>query len=91
MAKGHKFEAFNKYFSGVAVNIHEYIKENGVKDKTKYMNYMTKAFESPFPSMKSTKTTSREIERIIGSFKSSQTQGYDEISNNNTQSMQNLY
>jgi hypothetical protein len=65
-------KAFNKYFSGVVDNIHKYIKENGVNDKTKYMNYMTymtKAFESPFPSMKITKTMSREIERIIGSLK----------------------
>jgi hypothetical protein len=78
-------EAFNKYFSGVAENIHKYIKENCVNDETKYMNYMTymtKAFESPLPSMKITKTTSREIARIIWSLKANQTQGYDEISNN---------
>jgi hypothetical protein len=47
-----------------------------------YMTYLTNAFESPVPSIKITKTTSREIERIILSLKSSQTHGYDEISNN---------
>jgi hypothetical protein len=37
------------------------------------------AFESPFPSIQIKNITSIEIERIIGSLKSSQTQGYDII------------
>jgi hypothetical protein len=48
-------EIFNKYFSGVADNIHKYIKENGDNDKfraTNYMTYMSDAFESPLPSIK---------------------------------------
>jgi hypothetical protein len=78
-------ETFNKYFSGVAENIHKYIKENGDNDKSKatnYMTYMSDACESPLPSIKIIQTTSREIERIIWSLKSSQTHGYDEILNN---------
>jgi hypothetical protein len=76
-------ETFNKYFSGIADNIHKHIKENDVNDKaTNYMTYMSDAFESPLPSIKITKTTSREIENIIWSLKSSKTHGYDEISNN---------
>jgi hypothetical protein len=43
---------------------------------------MSMAFESTFPNIQIKKTTSSEIERIIGSLKSSKTQGYDEISNN---------
>jgi hypothetical protein len=43
---------------------------------------MSVAFGSPFPNIQIKKTTSSEIERIIGSLKSSKTQGYDEISNN---------
>jgi hypothetical protein len=46
------------------------------------MTYLTDAFESPVPSIKITKTPSREIERIILSLKLTQTHGYDEISNN---------
>jgi hypothetical protein len=43
---------------------------------------MSMAIESTFPNIQIKKTTSSEIERIIGSLKSSKTQGYDEISNN---------
>jgi hypothetical protein len=77
-------ETFNKHFSEVSDNIHKKIKGNDVKDLTNhtdYMTYMNKAFKNPFPAIKITKT-SKEIERIIGSLKSSQTQGYDKISNN---------
>jgi hypothetical protein len=69
----------------VADSIHKHIKENDPKDNSYRMNcltYLTNAFESPVPSIKITKTTSREIERIIFSLKPSQTHGYDEISNN---------
>jgi hypothetical protein len=61
------------------------IKENGPHDKSEpmsYMTYLTNAFESPFQSIKVTKTMSKEIGRIILSLKASQTHGYDEISNN---------
>jgi hypothetical protein len=61
------------------------MKENSSTDKSKstsFMTYLTNAFESPFPNLNITKTTSREIERIILSLKSSQTHEYDEISNN---------
>jgi hypothetical protein len=78
-------EVFNKYFSGVADTIHKKIKVNckNVKtNSTNYMTYMPMAFGSTFPNIQITKTTSSEIERIIGSLKSSKTQGYDEISNN---------
>jgi hypothetical protein len=43
---------------------------------------MSMAFGSTFPTIQILKTTSSEIEGIIGSLKSSKTQGYDEISNN---------
>jgi hypothetical protein len=46
------------------------------------MTFMTEAFKSPFTNLIITKTTSKEIGKIIGSLKSSYTQGYDEISNN---------
>jgi hypothetical protein len=65
---------FNKYFTEVADSIHKHIKENDPKDNSNhmsYMTYLTNAFESPVPSIKITKTTSREIERIILSLKSS--------------------
>jgi hypothetical protein len=78
-------ETFNMYFSGIADNIHKHIKENDVNGKfkaTNYMTYMSDAFERPLPSIKITKTTSREIENIIWSPKFSKTYGYDEILNN---------
>jgi hypothetical protein len=78
-------EVFNNYFSGVADIIHKQINENckNVKTKSnKYMTYMSMAFGSTFPNIQIKKTTSSEIERIIGSLKSSKTQGYDEFSNN---------
>jgi hypothetical protein len=65
-------EIFNKHFSEAADNIHKIIKENYVRDITRhtdYETYMTKAFKRPFPAIKITKTTSKEIERIIGSLK----------------------
>jgi hypothetical protein len=49
---------------------------------TNHMTYMSMAFESTFPNIQINKTTSSEIERKIGSLKSSKTQGYDNISNN---------
>jgi hypothetical protein len=76
---------FSNYFTDVADNIHKHVKENSSHDKSKpvsFMTYLTHAFESPFPSINVTKTTSREIERIILSLKSSQMHGYDEMSNN---------
>jgi Notch-like protein len=60
------------------------IKENCKNVKTKstnYMTYMSVAFGSTFPNIKIKKTASSEIKRIIGSLKSSKTQGYDENSN----------
>jgi hypothetical protein len=78
-------EVFNKYFSGVADTIHKQIKENCKNVKTKsinYMTYMSMAFRSTFPNIQIKETTSSEIERIIGSLKSSKTQGYDKIANN---------
>jgi hypothetical protein len=78
-------EVFNKYFSGVADTIHKQIQENCKNVKTKstnYMTYMSMAFGSTFPNTQIKKTTSSEIERIIGSLKSSKTLEYDEISNN---------
>ena len=80
-------EDFNKYFSGVADTIHKQIKKNCINPnpKTKsnnYMTYMSMAFESPFPNIQIKKTTYNEIEKVIGSLKASQAQGYDDISNN---------
>jgi hypothetical protein len=78
-------ENFNKYFSNVAEKINKRIKENDIRDitnRTGYMTYMTEAFKSPFPTITITKTTNKEIEKIIGSLKSSYTHGYDEISDN---------
>jgi hypothetical protein len=66
-------EVFNKYFSGVADTVHKQIKENCKNFKTKstnYMTYMSMAFGSTFPNMEIKKTTSIEVERIIGSLKS---------------------
>jgi hypothetical protein len=77
--------SFNKYFTEVADNIQKHIKENSRNDKLEprnYMTYLTDAYKSPFHSIKVTKTTSREIERIILSLVPSQTHRYDEISNN---------
>jgi exonuclease III len=78
-------EAFNKYFSEVADKIHKKIKGNDDQKSTnhnEYMGFMTEAFRNPFKNLTFTKTTNKEIEKIIGSLKSSFSQGYDEISNN---------
>jgi hypothetical protein len=78
-------DVFNKYFSGEADTIHKQIKENCKNVKTKstnYMTYMSMAFGSTFPNIQIKNTPSSEIERIIESFKSSKTQGNEEISNN---------
>jgi hypothetical protein len=69
-------EVFNMYFSGVADTIHKQIKENCENVKTKsinYMTYMSMAFGSTFPNIQIKKTTSSEIERIIGSLKACKT------------------
>jgi hypothetical protein len=63
---------FNKYFTDVADNIHKHIKVSGSNDKSKsisYMTYLANAFESPYPSIIKTKTTSRETEKTILSLK----------------------
>jgi hypothetical protein len=78
-------EVCNKYFSEVADTIHKQIKENYKNVKTKSTNcmtYMSMAFGNTFPNIQIKKTTSSEMEMIIGSLKSSKTQGYDETSNN---------
>jgi hypothetical protein len=87
-------ETFNRYFSGIADNIHKHIKGNGENNQSKttnYMTYLTDAFGSPLPSIKATKTTSGEIEKIIWSLKSSQTHGYNEISNNILKTCKTFY
>ena len=89
-------EDFNKYFSGVADTIHKQIKKNCINPnpKTKsnnYMTYMSMAFESPFPNIQIKKTTYNEIEKVIGSLKASQAQGYDEISNNILKACKTFY
>jgi hypothetical protein len=42
---------------------------------------MSKAFDSPFPCMEIWKTNNSEIEKIIDSLKTSNTHGYEGISN----------
>jgi hypothetical protein len=66
----------------VANKTHKLIMENDIRDITNHMAYMTEVYKSPFPIITITKTTNKEIEKIIGSLKSSYTHGYDEISNN---------
>jgi hypothetical protein len=76
---------FNDHYSEVADSIYSKIKENEVVNSMKHydhMTFMSKAFKRPFSKLVTTKTSSREIEKIINSLKSSCTQGYDEISNN---------
>jgi hypothetical protein len=74
---------FNKHYSEVADSIYTKIKENVVNSMKHYdhMTFMSKAFKSPFFKLLTTKTSSREIEKIINSLKTICTQGYDEISN----------
>jgi hypothetical protein len=70
----------NKYFTYVTYNIHKRIKDTGPINKSKpmcHMSYLANTFVSPFPSIKITKTSSREIEKTILSLKSSHSHGYD--------------
>jgi hypothetical protein len=80
-------EAFNSHFKKTADNIHKKIKANSkpmssTDNGEDYVACMDKAFSSPFPRIQISKTTCVAIERIIKSLKSSNTHGYDEISNN---------
>jgi hypothetical protein len=45
-----------------------------------HINYMKQVFNNPYPNMNYNCSTSKEIEKIVKSFKSKNSYGYDEIS-----------
>jgi hypothetical protein len=74
-------ESLNKYFLTIADNISNAM--NGYTtgfDPAKHLKYMSQAFVNPFPKINFKHTTSKEVERIIGSLKPKFSNGYDEIS-----------
>jgi hypothetical protein len=49
-------------------------------DPHKYLNYLSRAFKTPFPKINLNYTSTTEIENIIKSLKSKNSNGYNEIS-----------
>jgi Notch-like protein len=75
-------ESLNNYFLTIA----DKINTNNTKfdhiihdDSNKYMNYLSQAFKTPFPKINLNYTSTKETENIK-SFKSNNSNGYDEIS-----------
>jgi hypothetical protein len=82
-------EAFNNHFSKIADNIHRQSKDSAIHSNNllptkypgNYINYMSWAFDSPFPNIQIRKTTNIEVEKAIESLKATDTHGYEGISN----------
>jgi hypothetical protein len=75
-------DAFNRHF----ITISDIINKNNIDKnhlaethRNNQPHFMANAFHTPFPSMKLTCTTEKEISRIIKSLKRSNSFGYDEI------------
>jgi hypothetical protein len=73
-------KAFNTYFSTIAEKISANDQEDifPTSDKIDPLSYLEKVFTRPFPCIKLTLTSAKEITEIVKSLKSSNSHGYDE-------------
>jgi hypothetical protein len=76
---------FNKYFVNIADKIKtgdssKGVNTNDLNNDVNHIDYMKQAFNCPYPDMNYNYSTSKEIEKIIKSFKPKNSCGYDEIS-----------
>ena len=72
---------FNKYFVTVTQNIH--VNNHNVNASSIHENpisYLSRAFNQPFPTINFKYVSSKEIEDITKSLKTTNSHGYDEIS-----------
>jgi len=60
---------------------HSVINKNN-NNSVDYLHYLHQTFNKPFPSIKYQYTSTKEIEKIISSLKSKNSQGYNELSIN---------
>jgi hypothetical protein len=78
-------DAFNKHFTTITYIINQNINANYRPTKTSDNNQnelsisLKHVFQNPFPSIKYHCTTTKEIENIIMSLKSSNSCGYDKV------------
>jgi len=78
-------DAFNMHFTTIPDLINQNINANycltkiSVNNQNKPSSSLKRVFQSPFPSIKYHCTTTKEIENIIMSFKSSNSCGHDEV------------
>jgi hypothetical protein len=77
-------DSLNNYFLSVANKINYKVKYNtkiGSNNNNRNpLHYLSQSFSNPFPNIKFSNTSTKEIERIINSLKSKNLHGYDEIS-----------
>jgi hypothetical protein len=73
---------FNKYFLSIAKNISTNKNDpNGHKlNTTTPMHYLPQSFKTPFPNIKLTFLSSKEVENMIKSLKTKNSSGHDGIS-----------
>jgi hypothetical protein len=80
------FDVFNKHFTSIPDMLHHNINANycltetSNKNKNKLSYSLKHVFQNLFPSIKQRCTTTKKIENIMMSFKSSHSFGYDEVS-----------
>jgi hypothetical protein len=76
-------DSFNNYFLSIAEKItHNIINNNniGSNNEETPLHYLLQLFSNPFPNIKFSNTSTREVERIIISLQSKSSHGYNEIS-----------
>jgi hypothetical protein len=75
-------DTFNNYFSNIAEKLTESycIDEMTLTQKEATIDKVLRNREQQYPSMQFKRTTAKEIEKIIKSLKTTNAQGYDEIS-----------
>jgi hypothetical protein len=76
-------ETFNDYFVAIAETVKKQRKNHFINNDNNsvdnHTHFIEQDFNKPYPSMGSKYTTTREIERIIKSFKTKNSYGYDKI------------
>ena len=77
----HIAAAFNTYFSTVTEKISANNSEDilPTPDNVHPLNYLKQVFTRPFPRIKLTQTSTKEITEIVKSLKSKNSHGYDKI------------
>jgi hypothetical protein len=75
-------DSFNDHFLSIAERIMQSVRHTDTESTNANKNpmyYMSKISHNPFPNIKFSNTSTREIERIINSIKMNNSHGYDGI------------